>query len=36
MAQGIGGMMGLTSTADGEPMQVGVAISDIFSGVYAW
>ncbi|MFZ0421337.1 MAG: CaiB/BaiF CoA-transferase family protein [Xanthobacteraceae bacterium] len=35
MAQGIGGMMGLTGTADGEPMRVGVAISDIFSGVYA-
>ena len=25
MAQGIGGMMGLTGTADGEPMRVGVA-----------
>jgi crotonobetainyl-CoA:carnitine CoA-transferase CaiB-like acyl-CoA transferase len=35
MAQGIGGMMGLTGTADGEPMRVGVAVSDIFSGVYA-
>jgi crotonobetainyl-CoA:carnitine CoA-transferase CaiB-like acyl-CoA transferase len=35
MAQGIGGMMGLTGTADGEPMRVGVAISDIVSGVYA-
>jgi crotonobetainyl-CoA:carnitine CoA-transferase CaiB-like acyl-CoA transferase len=35
MAQGIGGMMGLTGTADGEPMRVGVAISDIFSGVYS-
>jgi crotonobetainyl-CoA:carnitine CoA-transferase CaiB-like acyl-CoA transferase len=35
MAQGIGGMMALTGTADGEPMRVGVAISDIFSGVYA-
>jgi crotonobetainyl-CoA:carnitine CoA-transferase CaiB-like acyl-CoA transferase len=34
MAQGIGGMMGLTGTADGEPMRVGVAVSDIFSGVY--
>jgi len=35
MAQGIGGMMGLTGTADGEPMRCGVAISDIFSGVYS-
>jgi crotonobetainyl-CoA:carnitine CoA-transferase CaiB-like acyl-CoA transferase len=35
MAQGIGGMMGLTGTADGEPMRVGVAVSDIFSGVYS-
>jgi crotonobetainyl-CoA:carnitine CoA-transferase CaiB-like acyl-CoA transferase len=35
MAQGIGGMMGLTGSADGEPMRVGVAVSDIFSGVYA-
>ena len=35
MAQGIGGMMGLTGTADGEPMRCGVAISDIFSGAYS-
>jgi len=35
MAQGIGGIMGLTGTADGEPLRVGVPISDIFSGVYA-
>jgi crotonobetainyl-CoA:carnitine CoA-transferase CaiB-like acyl-CoA transferase len=35
MAQGIGGIMGLTGTADGEPMRCGVAISDIFSGVYS-
>jgi crotonobetainyl-CoA:carnitine CoA-transferase CaiB-like acyl-CoA transferase len=35
MAQGIGGMMGLTGTADGEPMRVGVAVSDIFSGIYS-
>ena len=35
MAQGIGGVMGLTGTAEGEPMRVGVAISDIFSGVYS-
>src|SRR3984957_13053189 len=35
MAQGIGGMMGLTGTADGPPMRGGVAVSDIFSGVYS-
>jgi len=35
MAQGIGGIMGLTGTADSEPLRVGVPISDIFSGVYA-
>src|SRR5208282_1342708 len=35
MAQGMGGIMGLTGTADGEPMRVGVPISDVFSGVYS-
>ena len=35
MAQGIGGIMGMTGAADGPPMRVGVPISDIFSGVYA-
>ena len=35
MAQGIGGIMGMTGTADGPPLRVGVPISDIFSGVYA-
>ena len=35
MAQGIGGIMGMTGAADGEPMRVGVPIADIFSGVYA-
>ncbi|HEX3503292.1 MAG TPA: CoA transferase [Xanthobacteraceae bacterium] len=35
MAQGIGGLMGLTGTADGEPTRCGVAVSDIFSGVYS-
>ena len=35
MAQGIGGLMGLTGTGDGEPMRCGVAVSDIFSGVYS-
>ena len=35
MAQGMGGIMGLTGTADGEPLRVGIPVSDIFSGVYA-
>ena len=35
MAQGIGGIMGLTGDADGEPMRVGVPSADIFSGVYS-
>ena len=35
MAQGIGGIMALTGTADGEPMRAGIPVSDVFSGVYA-
>src|SRR3984885_13478975 len=35
MAQGIGGMMGLTGAADGEPMRIGVPASDLFTGVYS-
>ena len=35
MAQGIGGIMGMTGAPDGPPMRVGVPIADIFSGVYA-
>ena len=35
MAQGMGGMMDLTGTADGPPTRVGVAISDIFTGCYS-
>jgi crotonobetainyl-CoA:carnitine CoA-transferase CaiB-like acyl-CoA transferase len=35
MAQGMGGIMGLTGTPDGEPMRTGIPVSDIFSGVYA-
>ncbi len=35
MAQGIGGVMGVTGSPDSEPMRVGVPISDIFSGVYS-
>src|SRR4029079_4645539 len=35
MAQGMGGMMALTGMRDGPPSRVGVAISDIFTGVYS-
>jgi crotonobetainyl-CoA:carnitine CoA-transferase CaiB-like acyl-CoA transferase len=35
MAQGVGGIMGMTGTPDGPPMRVGVPVGDIFSGVYA-
>lgn len=35
MAQGMGGIMGLTGSPDGEPMRTGIPASDIFSGVYA-
>src|SRR5882672_4490329 len=35
MAQGIGGFMSLTGTADGEPTRAGVPVSDIFTGVYS-
>jgi crotonobetainyl-CoA:carnitine CoA-transferase CaiB-like acyl-CoA transferase len=35
MAQGMGGMMGITGYADGPPTRAGVAISDIFTGCYA-
>jgi crotonobetainyl-CoA:carnitine CoA-transferase CaiB-like acyl-CoA transferase len=35
MAQGMGGFMDLTGTADGEPTRAGVPISDIFTGVYS-
>lgn len=35
MAQGMGGFMSLTGTADGEPTRAGVPISDIFTGVYS-
>jgi crotonobetainyl-CoA:carnitine CoA-transferase CaiB-like acyl-CoA transferase len=35
MAQGMGGFMGVTGSADGEPMRAGVPIADIFTGVYA-
>ena len=35
MAQGIGGMMDLTGMPGGPPTRVGVAISDIFTGIYS-
>ena len=35
MAQGIGGFMDLTGTAEGEPTRAGVPVSDIFTGVYS-
>lgn len=33
--QGLGGLMSLTGEADGEPQKVGVAVSDLFTGMYA-
>lgn len=35
LAQGMGGMMSLTGDPEGEPMKVGVGISDIMCGMYA-
>src|SRR5689334_13756103 len=35
MAQGIGGFMSLTGTANGEPTRAGVPVSDLFTGVYS-
>src|SRR5436189_3800209 len=35
MAQGMGGFMRLTGTADGEPTRGGVPVSDIFPGAYS-
>ena len=35
MIQGMGGIMDLTGTPDGEPMKIGVAFADIFTGLYA-
>jgi crotonobetainyl-CoA:carnitine CoA-transferase CaiB-like acyl-CoA transferase len=35
MAQGMGGIMDLTGTPDGEPQRAGVPIADIFTGVYS-
>ncbi|NBN78436.1 CoA transferase [Microvirga tunisiensis] len=35
MIQGLGGYMDLTGAADGEPQKVGVAVADLFTGVYS-
>jgi len=35
MAQGMGGFMTLTGSADGEPTRAGVPIADIMTGIYA-
>ena len=35
LIQGMGGLMSLTGTKDGEPLKAGVAIADIMTGLYA-
>ena len=35
MAQGMGGIMGLTGFPDGEPTRIGIPVADIFTGVYS-
>lgn len=35
LVQGMGGLMSLTGESGGEPMKVGVALTDIFTGMYA-
>jgi crotonobetainyl-CoA:carnitine CoA-transferase CaiB-like acyl-CoA transferase len=35
MIQGMGGLMEITGDPDGQPMKVGVAVVDLFTGVYA-
>jgi crotonobetainyl-CoA:carnitine CoA-transferase CaiB-like acyl-CoA transferase len=35
LVQGMGGIMDLTGAPDGEPMKMGVAFADIFTGLYA-
>jgi len=35
MIQGMGGYMDLTGAPDGEPMKVGVAVADLFTGLHA-
>ena len=33
--QGMGGIMSITGESDGEPMRMGVAFADVFTGVYS-
>lgn len=33
--QGLGGLMSITGAAEGEPQKVGVAVADLFTGLYA-
>jgi crotonobetainyl-CoA:carnitine CoA-transferase CaiB-like acyl-CoA transferase len=33
--QGMSGLMSITGTEDGQPLRVGVAVTDIFTGVYS-
>ena len=35
IVQGMGGLMGITGVADGEPMRAGVAVTDLMTGMYA-
>ena len=35
LMQGMGGLMSLTGEPAGEPMKVGVAVTDVFTGMYA-
>ncbi|TYB82228.1 CaiB/BaiF CoA transferase family protein [Maritimibacter fusiformis] len=35
MIQGLSGLMSITGTPDGDPMKVGVAVSDVVTGLYA-
>ncbi|WP_088347436.1 MULTISPECIES: CaiB/BaiF CoA-transferase family protein [Rhodomicrobium] len=35
LIQGMGGIMSLTGHADGEPVKIGVALTDIITGIYA-
>jgi len=35
MAQGMGGIMDLTGTPEGEPQRAGVPVADIFTGIYS-
>jgi crotonobetainyl-CoA:carnitine CoA-transferase CaiB-like acyl-CoA transferase len=35
LMQGMGGLMSVTGEPEGEPMKVGVAVTDVFTGLYA-